>query len=156
MISWLPFAISSTFLVGTYNLLLEGSGKKIGNDITTKSAYIMLIMIIVGIVGTIVFIALQAKNPKSTSKALKLLKISPWRVVLPAIICIAYMLTNINALSKGGGIVMAIINLNVFVTLLGGALLYGDQINTKIILSLIAGMGFITYASYESSLIQKK
>ena len=64
------------------------------------------------------------------------------------------MLADLIALSEGGGIVMGVINLNVFVTLIGGALIYGDKINAKIILSLLGAFGLISYATYESSLLK--
>ena len=63
------------------------------------------------------------------------------------------MCTNILALNGGGGIAMGIINLNMFVTLALGVMLLGDKINSKVIIGgLIAGLS-ISYAAYESSLI---
>ena len=155
MLTWLPAALSGAALIGTYNLLLEGSGKEIGSDPIAKATYIMAIMVVAGILGLLIIFGLKSKYAKSTSKVMTMAKKAPWKVLAPGFICVCYMLANILALSEGGGIVMAVINLNIFVTLIGGAMLYGDKINIKIILSLIAAMGLVTYASYESSLLKK-
>ena len=155
MLNWLPAALSGAALIGTYNLLLEGSGKEIGSDPIAKSAYMMLIMVVAGILGLVIIFGLKSKYAKSTSKVMTMAKKAPWKILAPGVICVCYMLANILALSEGGGIVMAVINMNIFITLIGGAMLYGDKINTKIIVSLILAMGLVTYASYESSLLKK-
>ena len=81
------------------------------------------------------------------------IKIPYLHIVIPAIILSAYMLTNILALNGGGGIAMGIINLNMFVTLAVGVMLLGDKVNTKVIIaSIIAGLS-ISFAAYQSSLI---
>ena len=155
MINWLVPALAGALLIGIYNLLLEGGGKAVGSDRNAKSAYMMMIMVCAGVYAALILMYFRVTKPESLSKATKTVKSGYWKVLLPGLICVAYMLADLLALSEGGGIVMGIINLNVFVTLIGGALLYGDKINTKIIVSLLGAFGLISYATYESSLLKK-
>ena len=154
MSNWLIPAVAGAILIGTYNLLLEGGGKSIGSDRNAKSVYMMMIMVCAGVYAAIILAYFKIKSPKSIDKVLKNLKSGYWKILLPGLICVSYMLADLIALSEGGGIVMGVINLNVFVTLIGGALLYGDKINAKIILSLMGAFGLISYATYESSLLK--
>lgn len=154
MINWLIPAVAGAILIGTYNLLLEGGGKSIGSDRNAKSVYMMMIMVCAGVYAAIILAYFKIKSPNSVDKVMKNLKSGYWKVLLPGLICVSYMLADLIALSEGGGIVMGVINLNVFVTLIGGALLYGDKINAKIILSLMGAFGLISYATYESSLLK--
>lgn len=155
MINWLAPAIAGALLIGVYNLLLEGGGKAIGSDRNAKSVYMMMIMVCAGVYAALILIYFKATKPQSVAKAIKTVKSGYWKILIPGFICIAYMLADLLALSEGGGIVMGIINLNVFVTLIGGAVLYGDKINAKIIISLMGAFGLISYATYESSLLKK-
>tara|TARA_A100001011_G_scaffold255115_1_gene263395 strand:- start:104 stop:571 length:468 start_codon:yes stop_codon:yes gene_type:complete len=155
MINWLVPAVAGALLIGIYNLLLEGGGKAVGSDRNAKSAYMMMIMVCAGVYAALILMYFKVTKPESLAKATKTVKSGYWKVLLPGLICVAYMLADLLALSEGGGIVMGIINLNVFVTLIGGALLYGDKINTKIIVSLLGAFGLISYATYESSLLKK-
>ena len=155
MINWLAPAIAGALLIGVYNLLLEGGGKAIGSDRDAKSVYMMMIMVCAGIYAALILMYFKANKPQSVAKAMKAVKSGYWKVLLPGLICVSYMLADLLALSEGGGIVMGIINLNVFVTLIGGALLYGDKINAKIIISLMGAFGLISYATYQSSLLKK-
>lgn len=155
MINWLVPALAGALLIGVYNLLLEGGGKSVGSDRNAKSVYMMMIMVCAGIYAALIIMYFKATKPQSVAKAIKTVKSGYWKVLLPGLICVAYMLADLLALSEGGGIVMGIINLNVFVTLIGGALLYGDKINAKIIISLMGAFGLISYATYESSLLKK-
>lgn len=155
MINWLAPAIAGALLIGIYNLLLEGAGKAVGSDRNAKSVYMMMVMVCAGIYAALILMYFKTTKPQSVAKAIKTVKSGYWKVLLPGLICVAYMLADLLALSEGGGIVMGIINLNVFVTLIGGALLYGDKINAKIIISLMGAFGLISYATYESSLLKK-
>ena len=154
MINWLIPAITGAILIGTYNLLLEGGGKSIGSDRNAKSVYMMMIMVCAGVYAAIILAYFKVKSPDSINKVLTKLKSGYWKVLLPGLICVSYMLADLIALSEGGGIVMGVLNLKVFVTLIGGALIYGDKINAKIILSLLGAFGLISYATYESSLLK--
>ena len=155
MINWLLPAATGAILIGLYNLLLEGSGKSIGSDRSVKSVYMMMVMVCAGIYAAIILTYFYFTDPKSISKANSGVQDGYWKVLLPGLLCVSYMLANLLALSEGGGIVMGVINLNVFVTLIGGAILYGDKINAKIIGSLVIAFAFISYATYQSSLLKK-
>jgi len=156
MINWLVPASIGAVLIGLYNLLLEGSGKSIGSDRNVKIVYMMMVMICAGIYAAVVLTYYKMSNPKSITKAINNIKGGYWKVLLPGLLCVSYMLANLIALSEGGGIVMGVINLNIFVTLIGGALVYGDKINAKIIGSLIGAFALISFATYESSLLKQK
>lgn len=155
MINWLAPAIAGALLIGVYNLLLEGGGKAVGSDRNAKIVYMMMIIVCAGIYAALILMYFKASKPDSVAKVMKTVKSGYWKVLLPGLICVSYMLADLLALSEGGGIVMGIINLNVFVTLIGGAFLYGDKINAKIIVSLMGAFGLISYATYESSLLKK-
>ena len=154
MINWILPAATGAILIGLYNLLLEGSGKSIGSNRNVKSAYMMMVMVCAGIYAALVLAYFHLTDAKSVEKAVSSVRSGYWKVLLPGLLCVSYMLANLLALSEGGGIVMGVINLNVFVTLIGGAILYGDKINAKIIGSLVAAFAFITYATYQSSLLK--
>jgi hypothetical protein len=155
MLNWLAPALVGALLIGIYNLLLEGGGKAVGSDRNAKSVYLMMIMVCAGIYAALILIYFKAAKPESVAKAMKSVKSGYWKILLPGLICVSYMFADIIALSEGGGIVMGVINLNVFVTLIGGALLYGDKINAKIVISLLGAFSLISYATYESSLLKK-
>ena len=155
MMNWLAPAVAGAVLIGIYNLLLEGGGRAVGTDRNAKSVYMMMIMVCAGVYAAVFLLYFKTSQPEAVSKAVKSVKGGYWKILLPGLICVSYMLADLLALSEGGGIVMGIINLNVFVTLIGGALIYGDKINAKIVLSLLGAFGLISYATYESSLIKK-
>tara|TARA_Y100000287_G_C14232313_1_gene362555 strand:+ start:1636 stop:2136 length:501 start_codon:yes stop_codon:yes gene_type:complete len=154
MLNWLIPASIGAILIGLYNLLLEGSGKSIGSNRNVKSVYMMMVMVCAGIYAALILTYFHFADPKSIAKASSSVQDGYWKVLLPGLLCVSYMLANLLALSEGGGIVMGVINLNVFVTLIGGALLYGDKINAKIIVSLIGAFALISYATYQSSLLK--
>ena len=66
-----------------------------------------------------------------------------------------YLITNTLALAQGGGIAVSIINLNMFVTILAGVLLFNDKINNVIIVSMIVAFISIGVAAYENYRINK-
>ena len=76
-------------------------------------------------------------------------------VIMPAIILFSYLITNTLALAQGGGIAVSIINLNMFVTILAGVLLFNDKINNVIIVSMIVAFISIGVAAYENYRINK-
>jgi len=153
---WWIFALCSTFAVGTYNLFLEGSKKIVPNGLIPKHIFICSILTITGLISAIILYIYYVKENKIFLNTFeKHLNPKIYMIIIPAFILTFYMICNTLALSGGGGIAMTIINLNLLVTILGGVILFGDKINTKIIVAgLIALVGFL-FASYESSLINK-
>tara|TARA_B100002019_G_C21090699_1_gene508492 strand:+ start:328 stop:798 length:471 start_codon:yes stop_codon:yes gene_type:complete len=156
MFEWLPFALTSTLGVGTYNLSLEGSGKYIGKDPYAKMTMITMILLVTGIISIFFMYGFKTFKPKSFNRAFEVANKDKWRIFIPGFILSVYMMTNILALSLGGGIVMGIINLNIFVTLLGGVYLYNDKIDKTVIILLSIAMILIFYASYHSSKLNSK
>ena len=70
-------------------------------------------------------------------------------LLLPALIQISYLLFNMKALAEGGSVAMAIINMNTFVTIVLGTLIFNDKINTEVALSLVVSVIAGIYAVYK-------
>ena len=154
--NWIIWALISVFLIGTYNTFLEASKSSIPKGYVFKHMYLSSILIISGLINLLVLIYHHKTNKKSFeyfyTKHIKF----PYPIILiPAIILSIYMISNILALSGGGGIAAVIINLNSFVTLIAGAMLLGDKINLKIIISALISIFFVGIASLESRKINK-
>jgi len=79
----------------------------------------MTILITAGIFAFGVFIYLYTTQDKSMGKALSVVKTDTWRIFVPAAIMITYMFLNLRALSEGGGVAAAVINLNVIIPIFG-------------------------------------
>jgi len=151
---WVIPALFTAFLIGLYNLNLEGIGKQTGSDYVTKNVIIMTILIISGFFSAIVVGVIRYINPSSTRKGYNIINKNKNLILGSAGLLVLQMIMIIYALSSGGAIAMAIINLNLFVTLIGGALLYEDKLNFNIVLSLIGTVILTGYASYESYLLE--
>ena len=158
--NWIIFALASTLFVGLYNSFLESSKVVIPKGGHNKHMYLAAILVVTGIINCLILVGYSFTRPKDFQSLFNKLqhkyisnkiKIPYLQIVIPAIILTVYMLTNILALNGGGGIAMGIINLNMFVTLALGVMLFGDKVNTKVIIAaLIAGLS-MSYAAYESS-----
>ena len=152
---WQVIATFSACLIGIYNTILEGNGKIFKSDLTAKLAHMMMILITAGIFAFGVFIYLYTTQDKSMGKALSVVKTDTWRIFVPAAIMITYMFLNLRALSEGGGVAMAVINLNVIIPILGGYFLYNDKIDATIIIMVTLITILTAYTSYHSSQINK-
>jgi drug/metabolite transporter (DMT)-like permease len=153
---WIVPALGSTLFVGSYNSFLEGSKKFIPKGFVNKHIYICSILFIVGIIAGLFLLYYKLTHQKEFSTIFKKHITFPYLIVIiPAIILNSYMVTNTLALSGGGGIAMAIINLNMFVTILAGVMLYGDKINTTVIISMLIAIMVISYGVNASMKINK-
>lgn len=160
--NWIIIALASTLFVGLYNSFLEGSKVLVPKGYYNKHMYLASILVICGIINFLILVGYSFTRPKEFKSLFNKLqhtyisnkiKIPYLHIIIPAIILSVYMLTNILALNGGGGIAMGIINLNMFVTLAVGVMLLGDKVNSKVIIaSIIAGLS-ISFAAYQSSLI---
>lgn len=157
-IPWWFFAGCSTFLIGFYNLFLAATKKVVPSNlgIPAKHIYISFVLVISGIISFLTLMVYNHKNSKLVKTVMtKHLLPQFYSVIVPSCFLYLYMITNVLALSGGGGIAMCIVNLNLLITIGGGVLLLGNKINKKIIVSaLIALCGFI-FAAYESAKINK-
>lgn len=151
---WVSYALASTFGVGTYNSFLEGAKKILPNDIIHKHIYISSILSVAGFISSFILL-FYYKNHHKTFVSVYQKHLHSYHVIIPAVILVGYMITNLMALTKGGGIAMVIINLNMFVTIIAGVYLFEDKINIKIILSMIAAIIAISYGALESNKINK-
>ena len=155
MLNWILIAISSGLLIGSYNLFLEGTKKTLPNEIFSKLMFINFILISSSVFSFIILLFYYLSNKELFKNNIKNIVFNKTLyVIIPSIIIIGYMFLNVLALSKGGGIAALIFTtIGAFVTLIGGAIIFKDKINIKIILSLIIGFSFIIYASLQSKKI---
>lgn len=160
--NWIIFALASTIFVGLYNSFLESSKVIIPKGVYNKHMYLAAILVITGLINCLILLGYSFTRPKDFQSLFKNLqnkyisntvKIPYLHIVIPAIILTVYMLTNILALNGGGGIAMGIINLNMFVTLAIGVMLFGDKINSKVIIAAVIAGVAMSFAAYESSRI---
>lgn len=159
---WIIYALVGTFFIGIYNSFLESSKVIVPKGSYNKHMYLASILVIAGIINTFVLLVYSQFKPKEFKTLFiklqkqyinKNIKIPYLYLIIPATLLSIYMCTNILALNGGGGIAIGIVNLNMFVTLTLGVMLLGDKINSKVIIGgLIAGLS-ISYAAYQSSLI---
>ena len=150
--NWIIFAVMSLFLIGTFNTFLEATKVTVPKGFVNKHMYLCSILVIAGIIGAIMLIYYSIANHTEFKELFMTRLVVPYYslIWIPAIILCMQMITNTLALSNGGGVAVAIINLNMFVTLIAGVIFLGDKINDKILLSLIVGASAVAYAAYES------
>ncbi len=157
MFNWIIIAICSGLLIGTYNLFLESTKKILDSNVLSKLIYINIILIFSSLFSLILLLIYYLKNRNSFKNLIQTIIFKKIiNSIIPAIILVTYMSFNVLALSKGGGIAIFIFNsLASFLTLIGGAILFKDKINFKVIISLIIGLSAIIYASLQSNIINK-
>ena len=153
MLNWLVPAMASAAQIGAYNLFLEASGKHLGKDNYAKMSYVMMILVVSGAFATAALLLIRSRHASSFAKARNLAHRDGWRVLLPALLCISYMVTNIIALSEGGGIAITVIYLNIFINIIGSSLLFGSKLNARMVGALALAVGAISYANYENKLL---
>lgn len=150
-VSWVVFAIMSLFLVGSFNSFLEATKETVPKGFVSKHMYLCSILVFAGLLASIMLIYYSIYNPQEFKTLFTTHQKFPYlKIIIPGAILFTYLITNTLALSNGGGFAIAIINLNMFVTILAGVYLFKDKINYKIILSLIVGIIAIAFGAYES------
>jgi len=151
---WIAPALGGALFVGSYNSFLEGSKKFIPKGFVNKHIYICSILFIVGIIAGLFLLYYKLNHQKDFSTIFKKHITFPYLIIIiPAILLNTYMITNTLALGRGGGIAMAIINLNMFVTIFAGVMLFGDKINASIIISMLIAIMIISYGVNENNLL---
>lgn len=153
MLDWIVPALASAGLIGTYNLFLETGGKQFGKDSYAKMSFTMIILVTTGILAICALFFLHSRHSVAFAKASNLTRRDGWRVIIPAFLCLSYMVTNTIALSRGGGIAITVIYLNIFINIIGSSLIFGTKLNAKILGALAIAIAAISYANYESSLL---
>lgn len=152
---WIIQSIICTFALGIYNLLIATAGKKLDSGISSKAIFFTYLMVVAGILSSIFLVIFYIKDKKTVSTVINK-KINTVQAIITVLLLIIPMILMTNAYNTGpAGIVSAIVNMNLFIVLIGGVLLFEDKVNTKIILSLIAAFIAISVASYESNKINK-
>ena len=150
--NWIIFAIISVFLIGIFNTILEATKVTIPKGFVNKHMYLCSILVVSGIIGAITLVYYSITSPTEFKELFTKQLVFPYYslIWIPAIILSTYVVTNTVALANGGGIAIAVINMNIFVTVIAGVILLGDKINDKILLSMIIGGMAIAYGAYES------
>lgn len=149
---WEFIAFISSGVIGIFNIFLEGNGKAFKTDYLAKLTHMMMMIVLSGMLALFVLVYLYYSERTSLNKAVSFFTNETWRIVLPSALIPLYMFLNIKALSDGGGIAMAIINLNIIFTLIAGHFLYNDKIDTTLIatvISIILLTGFASYHNYQ-------
>ena len=151
MLWWITYAVASIFLIGAFNLFLEATKDTIPKGFHYTHIYLCCILVLAGILGGLSLICYQFLYPNALSELYNN-NFKPYYLVvsMPAILLFTYLITNTLALAQGGGIAVSIINLNMFVTILAGVLLFDDKINTRIIVAMIVAFISISIAAYEN------
>jgi hypothetical protein len=149
---WEFIALFSAGIVGIFNTLLEGNGKAFKSDYLAKLTHMMMIIVFSGIIALFVIVYIYHTHKPSLNKAVSFSTNETLRIILPGLMIPLYLFLNMKALSEGGGIAMAIINLNIIVSLIGGHFVYNDKTDTTLVitvLSIIALTGFASYHNYQ-------
>ena len=146
---WLPYALISLAGVTLFNILQLILPRGISSDNTMMIFYIRLVIILEGIIALSTFLipGLQP-NKKLISKAKDFNILLILGIAITLLIFHIFMLIS---LSKGGSIVMVVININLVLTLLFGIWILKEKINLQmgiaIIIYIIAGI----YILYEKT-----
>jgi len=154
--SWEFIALFSSGILGAFNTLLEGNGKSFKTDYLAKLTHMMMIIIFSGIIALFIIVYIYHTHKTSMNKAVSFFTNETWKVILPGAMIPLYLFLNIKALSEGGGIAMAIINLNIIVPLIGGHFLYNDKIDTILVCTVLLIIVLTGFASYHSYQLNKK
>lgn len=154
---WLYYAFISIILMGVFNLYLEGTKTSIPKGFHNKHMYLCCILVTAGLLSLCLLLYYRIAYSKEFITFFKKDITFPYfHVIIPALLIISYMITNMLALNKGGGVAMGMIGLNMFVVLIGGALMFNDKIDYKIIIAMLVGICAIAFAAMESYRLNKK
>ena len=153
--NWVFQASFLPFLLGIYNLSLAQGEKKLPSGLLSKMVFYSCIMIIAGVISLIVLSILYVINKKSLTKILQK-NIDIRHIIVTALLLIIAETWLTYSYENGPvGVVFAIACMQLFVVLIAGKILFGDQIDHKIILAMIIAFLSISYASYHSEELKK-
>tara|TARA_Y100000287_G_C14169158_1_gene328866 strand:- start:38 stop:505 length:468 start_codon:yes stop_codon:yes gene_type:complete len=155
MESWIIYALITLFLTGAFNTYMEYAGKSFVKGQTERIIYFSLFFALGGLLSLVNALYLMKSNPKAFSNVLYEMSFPYSKLLIPGIILPIAMFLNMIALSKGGGIAMTIINLNMLVTIFAGAWFLGDKIDLTIVGCTLIALIFIAIATYRSIQINK-
>ena len=145
--NWLIPALYNVVALSIYYFYLQGSKYKIPNDFSTHVVYGCSVLVMGGFFSILIFYMFSEPNKihKLFYKDIYFIDI-----LIPGLLAPTIIISNILALTNGGGIAISVVNLNMITILLVGAALYGDKINIKIIFGVLIGILSIGYAVNES------
>ena len=149
--NWEFASFMGAILIGVYNSFMQGTKHFIPAGTTNQLLYMMALQVVTGVIGTVGLLTLRHTNKSEYKSMFKNHLVFPYTLlVIPAIIQIGYLLFNLKALAEGGSVAMAIINMNTFVTILLGTILFSDKINVKTAIALAVSVFAGIYAVYLS------
>lgn len=151
-LSWFVWAIIGALGIGAFNTLLEGTKESVPQGLVYKHMFLSILLIFSGILSLFILIFYRVTHKKQFNiLVLKTLKPPFLLYLVPSVIMLGYLIANLLALVKGGGVAMVIINLNMFVTIIAGALLFKDKITLKMAIGIIVSALGAAYVGYEKS-----
>lgn len=146
------FLWGSTAAIGTaiWNITLLNSPKDILKDPHAKSAYLRIIIVIAGIIS---LISLFLPTVGASQKITKLIsKDASMGYMIWSALCLAvYQVLLIYAFSAGGTLAQAMVNLNIILMVIFGAMFMGQKTDLllwiMLIIYAVLGMGINYYNS---------
>ena len=150
--AWVFWASLGALGVGTFNTFLAGTKDSIPQGVAYKHMYLSILLIFAGLLSVLVLLYYRFTQKKKfdilVSKTLK----PPFTLyILPSIIMLIYLISNLLALVEGGGVAMVIINLNTIITIIAGVLLFKDKMNFSMIIGIIISVLSAAFIVYEKS-----
>lgn len=147
---WRISAFMGAILIGTYNSFMEATKDFFPGGTANQLILMMALQVVTGVIGILGLVALRYTRKREYNIMFSQHLRFPYTLlIVPAIIQIGYLLFNLKALSEGGSVAMAIINMNTFVTIVLGTLLLNDKINVKTAIALAVSVFAGIYAVYE-------
>ena len=159
--SWIIYASISALLIAMYNLFLEGTKNmqkhlKDKDNIYQTHIFLSFVLVFSGIISSFVLVYYKINEPRQINIFMKNGP-SPLKIITPSILIVLYMLSNIMALTKGGGIAgTTFMNGAAILTLIGSVLLFNEKINKEIIFTVLVSAISIYYMNKESIAINNK
>ena len=150
--AWVFWASLGALGVGAFNTFLAGTKDSIPPGVAYKLMYLSILLIFAGLFSVLILLYYRFTHKKKfdilISKTLK----PPFTLyILPSIIMIIYLISNLLALVEGGGVAMVIINLNTIITIIAGVLLFKDKLNFGMIVGIIISVLSAAFIAYEKS-----
>lgn len=150
---WEFTALISACAIGIFNTILEGQGKSLGKDYIAKLSHIMILFVFIGIFALLMCGYLYYTQKKSMNSAVSFILKDPLMCGLHGLLIPLYLFLNIKVLSEGGGVAMAIVNLNIIIPLIGGYVLYNDNIDSTLVIAVILITLLTGFVSYHNAKI---
>jgi|TARA_Y100000992_G_scaffold299504_1_gene266409 drug/metabolite transporter (DMT)-like permease len=147
---WISSAIISMLIIGFYNTVLQGTTNFVPDGLIYSHMYISMVLVIGGILSFVVLLYYRYTKPKEFKSMFeKKIKIKFLTIMIMGLFLILLEIFKLIAIIEGGSIATALINLNMYVTLIFGVFLFGEKFNYKMVISTIIATIAMIYTIYE-------